>query len=239
MKITDEAVQAAVVAMNTNNLVAYDSLIAQQEAKARSILTAALSYLHPVDVPELVRYARVQWDELTAPNGMIEHNHGKYVLHSQAAATLAAKDVEIERLNEEVVKNGEDEDKEQWLYWRRRYKKAAQKISNQKGELYSRYKNNERLLKRAEAAEAKLPQIKAQVPVAWLVDDGVMCSMPSGWEAKYAKPLYADPIDQNAEIERLREALCEVHAMIEHDRSGRFKPAQAIINSALSENWQS
>lgn len=45
MKITDEAVRAAVVAMNTNNLVAYDSLIAQQEANARSILTAALPHL--------------------------------------------------------------------------------------------------------------------------------------------------------------------------------------------------
>lgn len=50
MKITDEAVRAAVVAMNTNNLVAYDSLIAQQEANARSILTAALPHLQPVDV---------------------------------------------------------------------------------------------------------------------------------------------------------------------------------------------
>lgn len=50
MKITEQAVKVAVVAMNKNNLVAYDSLIAKQESNARSILTAAIPYLQPVDV---------------------------------------------------------------------------------------------------------------------------------------------------------------------------------------------
>lgn len=45
MKISDEAVQAAVIAMNTNDMVAYDSLKTRQSADAKRILTSALPFL--------------------------------------------------------------------------------------------------------------------------------------------------------------------------------------------------
>lgn len=51
------------------------------------------------DVPELVRYSAVR---RYGREEIIEKDeHGKYVLHSQAAEIIAAKDAEIEKLNEQ------------------------------------------------------------------------------------------------------------------------------------------
>ncbi|WP_010658155.1 hypothetical protein, partial [Brucella anthropi] len=43
--LPEEAVKAAVVAMNTGDMVSYDSLSARQSADARRILTAAIPFL--------------------------------------------------------------------------------------------------------------------------------------------------------------------------------------------------
>lgn len=67
----------------------------------------------------------------------------------QAVAVIAAKDLEIEE-------NGKDQDKEQWLFWRRKYGAMSQAASNQKGAIHSLIKKAERLTKLAETAEAKL-----------------------------------------------------------------------------------
>lgn len=72
-------------------------------------------------------------------------------------------------------------------------------------------------LERAEAAEAKLTEIKAQEPVLKMVEHPLTgtnfvhkdSTIPVSGDYKVT-PLYAAPVDQSAEIERLREALTKL-----------------------------
>lgn len=65
---------------------------------------------------------------------------------------------------------------------------------------------------RAEAAEAKLAQIKAQEPVKGVAlhDGQPVLISPSKPMKEGFQPLYAAPVDQTVEIERLRSALARL-----------------------------
>ncbi|GEM_PF-5418982 len=125
------------------------------------------------DVPELVRYDKEF-------ESMFEREDGRYVLHSQAAEIIAAKDAEIVKLKR-WVKEEAEECRHQ----------AVDCLDNQL---------------RAEAAEAKLAQYEAQAPAMWLcINDGrgsdraITTSFPSRKDILKADgyeiiPLYASPL---------------------------------------------
>ena len=113
------------------------------------------------DVPELVRYS-IEWSHSTADE-VREDDNGLYVLHSQAAEIIAAKDKEINQLKADKQRLVEDrarfpdrpDDIGRMIEAEIGNRKEAEKQANHFAELYR---------KRAEAAEAKLAQYEAQEP---------------------------------------------------------------------------
>lgn len=93
------------------------------------------------DVPELVRYdLACDFDGKYAAH-IVEVELGEYVLYSQAAAIIAAKEAELSFAVS-------DEDKGAWRFWSKKSRDLADK--------------NKSLRERAEAAEAKLAQHKEE-----------------------------------------------------------------------------
>lgn len=91
MTIPDEAVQAAVTAMNTNDMVSYDSLKARQSADAKRIITAALPFLQGVKVKKLewredkLQDGRKKWlssEEVITETHPSWENQGFHLFHA-------------------------------------------------------------------------------------------------------------------------------------------------------------
>lgn len=123
-------------------------------------------------------------------------------------------------------------------YWRERAMDAEAKLAQMDKEI-ERLKNLidgddcpdpdkiDALFRRAEAAEAELAQIKAQEPVAfnyWMMQEGgryysifSRYNPPPSPDIRNVTPLYAAPVDQTAEIERLRNAGFSLLSSIDAD----------------------
>lgn len=167
------------------------------------------------DVPELVRYTPVFYDDDFIA-AMEESDEGEYVLHSQAAAIIAAKDAEINQLKADKQRLVEDrarfpdrpDDIGRMIEAEIGNRKEAEKQANRFAELYR---------KRAEAAEAKLASAIDLVSRAQeLVPYGCESWHNFAREALGASPAPAASVvaknattetDLKAENERLREAL--------------------------------
>ena len=178
------------------------------------------------DVPELVRY------NLYTHKPMEQSETGLYVLHSQAAAIIAAKDVEIQELKEKlgVVSAERHADAEYIGHLEAKLTTANALLTCMRGAEVERHTigdghspvdqyhydlNN--IKDQLQESIKELAQIKAQEPVAWLCEylEGdapksittfalsAMIKLKN--EGCEIVPLYTAPIDQTAEIERYRE----------------------------------
>lgn len=172
------------------------------------------------DVPELVSvcteaFIAGTWMKISSATEWKHHsNVRELVLYSQAAAMLAAKDEEIERLK--------DENRSIFDTYLDRHNKIVT------------------LEERAEAAEAELAQIRAQGPVATLhitstdtypdieveVHNGEALQ-PSMSPVK----VYAAPVAGEAEIERLRKIAIEAQAGL---CASTFQGARAFLEDILA-----
>lgn len=160
----------------------------------------------------LVRYGQVM-------TRMMKVDNGDYVLYDEAAAVVAAKDGEIDKL-----KDGGHKSFKSAIGWQERAKAAEAELDKHiaarqsyadlfDGDVGSIHENIRRL-------KAELAQIKAQDPVAWMHPDARWTDVSKQEVAVHCKvgtyplPLYASPVSDSlkAENERLREALRDIRS---------------------------
>lgn len=190
------------------------------------------------DVPELVRYYAV------SGGNMMKHDNGLFVLYSQAAEIIAAKDKEIEQAKKEVNTLLVSYVREH--FFENKTFQPLDDLIGQISQLDNAITITRDFKNRAEAAEAELAEYEAQEPVAWRHPEAGWTDVSKDEVAVHCKhgtqpqPLYDSPApaaDLKTENERLREVLRKAHASLEIDRTGRFEEFKNIINHALDGDY--
>lgn len=172
--------------------------------KSSENIDGSATYTRSVpDVPELKRFEFRQAEYLGGDNTLEtaegeDADNGEYVLYTQAAEIIAAKDAEIDRLRQLFTLQTDTHAE---------HVKGLSKRHEKELEIYG--KTAQGFRERAEAAEAKLAQYEAQEPVGYLLGGKLVY----GYEGRSLNdlrskgtPLYASPApsaDLKSENEKL------------------------------------